>query len=198
MKLFLNTTSPYARIARISFEEKYGADVKGEIVDPWADVPALLDVNPAARVPALVTDTGLPLTESLLIVLWLENQRPQPSLLGTSPTQVISKAGVAMGVIDAAVHTLIGRKVTDPSFDEAPVGLRRRRSMINGLLRLEADPPQYDGEAPDLACITAVTALQYVHFRFPKAVWIPSVPKLDALVSKLGNRPSFERSIPRQ
>jgi len=198
MKLFLNTTSPYARIARICFEEKYGDDVKGEIVDPWADAPALLDANPAARVPALVTDTGLPLTESLLIVLWLENQRPEPSLLGASSTEVISQAGVAMGVIDAAVHTLIGRKVTDPSFDEAPVGLRRRRSMVNGLLRLEANPPQYDGGTPDLACITAVTALQYVHFRFPKAAWIPAVPQLDKLAAKLGNRPSFERSVPRQ
>jgi glutathione S-transferase len=197
MHLFLNTTSPYARLARIALEEKRGSDVTGEIVDPWADSPRLLEVNTAARVPTLVTDEGVALTESLLIVMWLESQRAQPSLLGARATDVIAKAGVAMGVIDAAVHTLIGRKVTDASFDEAPVGLRRRRSMVNGLLRLEGSPPTYDGATPDLACIATVCALQYVHFRFPQAPWMPSLPNLDALVAALRTRPSFERSQPR-
>jgi len=196
MHLFLNTTSPYARIARIALEEKSGTDVSGEIVDPWADAPRLLEVNTAARVPTLVTDEGVALTESLLIVLWLENQRPHPSLLGAQATEVIAKAGVAMGVIDGAVHTLIGRKITDASFDEAPVGLRRRRSMANGLSRLEASPPTYEGGTPDLACIATACALQYVHFRFPQASWMPSLPKLDSLVGALRTRPSFERSQP--
>ncbi|SAK53483.1 glutathione S-transferase domain-containing protein [Caballeronia fortuita] len=198
MKLFLNTTSPYARIARISFEEKIGSDVPGEVVDPWADAPALLEVNPAARVPALVTNDGVTLTESLLIVLWLESQRPSPSLLGDSATRTIAKAGVAMGVIDAAVHTLIGRKITDAGFDEAPVGLRRRRSMVNGLLKLEQDPPTYEAGTPDLAAITAVVALDYVRFRFPKTEWMPSLPELDALRNRLSSRPSFEHSVPKQ
>lgn len=197
MKLFLNTTSPYARIVRISFEEKIGNDVPGELVDPWADAPALLEVNTAARVPVLVTDEGVTLTESLLIVLWLERQRPGPSLIGESATRTIAKAGVAMGVIDAAVHTLIGRKITDAGFDEAPVGLRRRRSMVNGLLKLEQDAPEFETGTPDLATITAVVALDYVRFRFPNAGWMPPLPRLDALQSRLSSRPSFERSVPR-
>jgi len=197
MKLFLNTTSPYARIVRISFEEKIGNDVPGELVDPWADAPALLEVNTAARVPVFVTDEGVTLTESLLIVLWLESQRPGPSLIGESATRTIAKAGVAMGIIDAAVHTLIGRKITDAGFDEAPVGLRRRRSMVNGLLKLEQDAPEFETGTPDLAAITAVVALDYVRFRFPNAGWMPPLPKLDALQSRLSSRPSFERSVPR-
>jgi glutathione S-transferase len=57
MKLLLNTTSPYARIARIALEEK-DLDVATEVVDPWADDPRLLEANTAARVPALLTDDG--------------------------------------------------------------------------------------------------------------------------------------------
>jgi glutathione S-transferase len=197
MQLLLNTTSPYARIARIALAEKGHADIGTAVVDPWADAPPLLEANAAARVPALLTDEGRPLTESLLIVLWLENKKPQPSLLGDDPTGTICKAGIAMGVIDAAVHTLIGRKITDAAFDESPVGLRRRRTMVQSLLRLEADPPSYDAGTPDLSVIASVVALDYVRFRFPKAEWLPELPRLSALAARVSSRESFEVSSPR-
>lgn len=197
MHLYLNTTSPYARIARIALAEKGHADVSTEVVDPWADAPRLVEVNSAARVPALVTDDGRALTESLLIVLWLENRRPTPSLLGGDPTAAVSRAGIAMGVIDAAVHTLIGRKITDASFDGSPVGLRRQRSMVQGFKRLEADPPAYASGTPTIDAITAVVALDYVDFRFPQAAWLPPLPALRRLAAQLGPRASFEASRPR-
>jgi glutathione S-transferase len=197
MHLLLNTTSPYARTARIALAEKGCADLSTELVDPWGDTPALLQANTAARVPALIADNGRPLTESLLIVLWLEATRPRPSLLGDDPTTTVSRAGIAMGVIDAAVHTLIGRKTTDAAFDESPVGLRRRRSMVEGLLRLESDPPRFDAATPTLDVITAVVALDYVDFRFPKAPWMPQLPALRRLVAQTAQRASFETSRPR-
>ena len=205
MKLLINTTSPYTRIARIALAEKGLEDVTTEIVDPWGDTPALLEANPAARVPTLIGDDGRPLTESLLILLWLEHQRPVPSLLvntsadaaaSEDPTVVVSRAGTAMGVIDAAVHTLIGRKITDASFDGSPVGLRRRRTMADALLRLEADPPVYTDGAPTIDVIAAVVALDYVDFRFSQLAWLPRLPKLRALCARLAPRASFERSRP--
>ena len=52
------------------------------------------------------------------------------TLLGENPGKASVIAGVAMGVIDAFIHTLITRKVTTPVlFDETPIGLRRRRTM---------------------------------------------------------------------
>src|SRR3954447_24363755 len=75
MRILTNTTSPYARIARIALGEK-GFDLSAtEIVNPWNDDAALLELNPAARVPTLATDAGLPITESLLVLLWLERKR---------------------------------------------------------------------------------------------------------------------------
>ena len=119
-----------------------GLIVEPTIVDPWADDPRLRQANAATRVPVLITDEGIPLAESLLIVQWLEHTRPSPgwpSLLGSDAAGVLSRAGIALGVIDAAVHTIIIRKVTLPVlFDETPVGLRRRRTMAEGMARLEA------------------------------------------------------------
>jgi glutathione S-transferase len=196
MKLFFSTTSPYARIVRVALAEKGVDGIDRRITDPWKDDPALLAANPSARVPALVTDMGLPLTESLLIVLWLETKRPQPSLLGDEPDRVISLAGVAMGGIDAAATIIISRRI-DPQFDTSPVGLRRRRSVAAALERLEADPPALGAGAASLAVITAVVLLDYLRFRFAGAPWVPAAPRLDALAANARERASFAETLPR-
>jgi glutathione S-transferase len=196
MKLLMNTTSPYARIARVALGEKGCSDIETRIVDPWGDTPELLAANPTARVPTLVTNDGQTLTESLLIVLWLEETKPEPSLLDGDATGDVARAGIAMGVIDAAVHTLIGRKTAGPSFDESPVGLRRRRSMVEGLKRIDSGTREPAKDAPGLATITAIVALDYVRFRFPGAGWMPRLERLDHLRERMRGRPSIERTMP--
>ena len=205
MQLLANTTSPYVRIARVAMIEK-GLNIEPTIVDPWADDTRLREANPATRVPTLITDEGIPLTESLLIVQWLEHTRPAPdwpSLLGPIPSAagVLSRAGMALGVIDAAVHTIIIRKVTAPVlFDDTPVGLRRRRTMAEGMARLEALAARGEltaSDAPRLDAICAVVALDYLRFRFDGKPWLPAMPALDALSVSLRQRASFAQTLPR-
>ncbi len=203
MQLLANTTSPYVRIARVAMIEK-GLNIEPTIVDPWADDPQLRAANAATRVPTLITDDGVPIAESLLIVQWLEHTRPapaSPSLLGTDAAGVLSRAGMALGVIDAAVHTIIIRKVTAPVlFDETPVGLRRRRTMDEGMQRLEslaASGVIGSVGAPTLDAIAAVVAIDYLRFRFDGQTWLPSMRALDALSATLRQRPSFLQTMPR-
>ena len=203
MQLLANTTSPYVRIARVSMIEK-GLIVEQTIVDPWADDARLREANPATRVPTLITDEGIPLSESLLIVQWLEHTRPAPewpSLLGRDAAGVLSRAGIALGVIDAAVHTIIIRKVTAPVlFDETPVGLRRRRTMAEGMARLESIAARGEltaSDAPRLDAVCAVVALDYLRFRFEGQSWMPLMPALDALSLSLRQRTSFAQTLPR-
>ena len=112
MQLLLNTTSPYARIARIALAEKGYADIGTTVVDPWADAPALLEANAAARVPALLTDAGRPLTESLLIVLWLESQQPAALLARRQPDRHDLAGRHRDGRDRCGRHSLIGREST--------------------------------------------------------------------------------------
>jgi glutathione S-transferase len=201
MQLLANTTSPFVRIARISMIEK-GINVEPTIVDPWADDTRLRAANAAVRVPTLVLDDGTPISECLAIVLWLERQYPnRPSLLGDGRDVegILSRAGAAIGVIEAATITIITRKVTAPTlFDETPVGLRRRRTMAEGIARLEAQADAMGRHTtPTLDDAAAVTALDYLRFRFPDAAWLPPLPKLDALSAKWRARPSFALSMPR-
>ncbi len=202
MQLLANTTSPYVRIARISLIEK-GLNITPTLVDAWADDPRLLQANAASRVPTLILDDGTALTESLLIVQWLEQARPSPvheSLIGPDAGGVLSRAGIALGVIDAAVHTIITRKVTAPVlFDETPVGLRRRRTMAEGIQRLETIAAQglmaADG-TPRLDAIAAVTAVDYLDFRFAGESWMPSLPYLASVSLRLRDRRSFAETMP--
>lgn len=202
MQLLANTTSPFVRIARTAMLEK-GLDVEPTLVDPWADDARLRAANAATRVPTLVLDDGTPLTEAMLIVQWLEATRPAPdwpALVGTpaEATGVLARAGIAMGAIEAAVITIITRKVTAPEpFDETPVGLRRRRSMVEGLQRLEAQAGAIASSgSARLDAITAVTLYDYQQLRFADQAWLPATPRLKALAEAWNVRPSFARTRP--
>lgn len=202
MQLLANTTSPFVRIARVALVEK-GIDVEPTLVDPWADDPRLRAANAATRVPTLVLDDGTPLTEAMLVVQWLEATRPAPdwpSLLGPAAgaAGVLSRAGIAMGAIEAAVITIITRKVTAPAlFDETPVGLRRRRSMVEGMQRLEAQAGAIARSGtPTLDAITAVTLYDYQQLRFADQPWLPATPGLKAVAEAWGARPSFAKTRP--
>ena len=202
MQLLANFTSPYVRIARVAMIEK-GLLIEPTIVDAWADDPRLRAANPATRVPTLITDDGTPIAETLLIVQWLEQARPAPdwpSLYGADLAGVLSRSGMALGVIDAAVHTIITRKVTAPVlFDTTPVGRRRERSMAEGMERLEAlaaRSPMAGDNTPRLDAICAVVAIDYLRFRFADAPWLTALPALDALSVAMNLRDSFAQTLP--
>lgn len=204
MQLLANTTSPFVRIVRVAMIEK-GLDVEPTIVDPWADDARLRAANAAARVPTLVLENGTPLSECLLIVQWLEATCPQPAVLGPDPARragVLSRAGVAIGAIEASTITIITRKVTAPVlFDETPVGLRRRRTMTEGLQRLETmaaalEASAAPGASPALDVIAAVTLFDYQQFRYGGQAWLPHTPSLQALAQRMNERASFQRTRP--
>ncbi|MFN9774023.1 MAG: glutathione S-transferase N-terminal domain-containing protein [Burkholderiales bacterium] len=202
MQLLANTTSPFVRIARAAMIEK-GLDLEPTIVDPWADDARLRTANTATRVPTLVLDDGTPLSECLLIVQWLEATRPAPQWpglvgQGAAIAGILSRTGIAIGAIEASTITIITRKVTAPVlFDETPVGLRRRRSMVEGMQRLEAQAGAIaTSGTPTLDAIAAVTLHDYQQLRFADQAWLPATPRLKALAEAWGARPSFARTKP--
>lgn len=196
MRILTNTTSPYARIARVALGEK-GFDLgKTRLVNPWSDDDDMLALNPASRVPTLELESGLPLTESLLILLWLERKKPQPSFLDGDLDRIISRAGRAMGVIDAMANIVTGVLQMDPNWGESRVGLKRRRTIITGFRALEADPPAYGGGTPDVSVITSVVAVDYLALRFADAPWVEPIPRLTALRDAVDARPAFATTRP--
>jgi glutathione S-transferase len=76
MKLYSLALSPYA------------ARVRGAIVTPpedWRNSREFRAINPIGRIPVLVLDDGTALPESGVIVEYLEDKYPEPSLRPKSP-----------------------------------------------------------------------------------------------------------------
>lgn len=197
MDLYYSLTSPYARIARASLLEKsLDSRVTHHVVDPWSDDSGLMQVNPATRVPALVTEDGTAITESLLIVQYLESQWPEPALVpAPRSAEVLSQTGMAIGLIDAGVQTLLARKFGPPDVDEGVLGQRRARTIATSLDRLESRPPGTDG---DLGALAVAVALEYLDFRFPEVAWHQQRPQLAEWHTTTSARPSLTATVPRQ
>ncbi len=202
MQLMKNATSPFARIAHASLiEAGLGDRVEPLTVDHWGNDPRLLAANSAGRIPCLVLDDGTPIAESLLIAALAAARGPWGPALKMGEPQVLSLAGLSLGICDAAVQTLVGRRIVsdnfrDTRFDDAELGRKRRFAMIEGLRRLDVQVPDGPGERLDLAVIAAVTALNYVHLRFPGADWVPPTPRLKALAEAASQRPSLAETVP--
>ncbi|KMO40326.1 glutathione S-transferase family protein [Methylobacterium aquaticum] len=195
MKLYANPTSPFVRIVRMALIEKGLNEATDTIiVDAWADDPAFLAANPAGRVPTLITDDGARLTEALLILSYLDAIGTRPATLAGGPA-ALSAAGVAIGVFDAAVAVIIGRK-SAPDFDTGLVGTKRFRTMREGLRRLDA---VFDTvrQPFGLPAIAAITALDYLEFRFPDHDWRGLCPGVAAFRDAQADRPSVRDTVPR-
>ena len=80
-----------------------------------------------------------------------------------------------------------------------PVGLRRRRSMAEGLERLEAlaAAGKFDTSAALLLDVmVVVVALDYLDFRFTQVPWLRPMPALRALAATFSARPAVARTRP--
>lgn len=197
MKLYANPTSPFVRVVRMALHEKGLADaVQVVMVDAWGDAPEFLDANPAGRVPVLVGD-GVRLTEAPLILHYLDTLRPDPPALprGAGAAAVLSRAGLAFAVFEAATAIIIGRK-SAPDFDEGMVGQKRYRTMRTGFARLDAACPAPEPRGLDIADMAAITALDYAVFRFPDEDWRALAPRTAALRDANAGRPSVSETGP--
>ena len=164
MQLFLNTTSPFARVARIAALEK-GLAERVQLVwsDPWNHDPALLAVHPQLRIPVLVTDEGQAIAESLLIAQYLDQIGTGPALV--PPTQcgaVLAQASAGYGLMEAAFAVVIARKYQGTEADASVLGQRRLAALGRTLAQLEQTPPRPVGADFSLDQITVAVGLEYV------------------------------------
>lgn len=181
MELYLNGTSPYARVARIvALEKGLGTTLTLHWCDPWTDDEALLLANPVGRVPALITDEGYALSESSLIAQYLDAIGHGESLLPNARrAEVLALTGLGQGLMDAAFHTVIARKHQGAEADDSVLGQRRRRAIGRTLAALEDNlAEEAHASSVTLGSIVVAVALDYLNFRLPEIEWWRELPRL--------------------
>ncbi|MEJ2763369.1 glutathione S-transferase family protein [Photobacterium sp. MCCC 1A19761] len=205
MKLYLNATSPYARAVRIAaIEKQLVQQLELVWVDPWQSPEALLAVNPAAKIPVLVTDTGEPITETLNILFYLDQQAPNgPQLLSQLPShpQSLTLLGYGQALMDAAFQTVIARKHGGNRADQHELGKRRIQAIHRLLAAIDhhftAQQHHLDNEQrltrPGIPiCNVAIgVALAYLDFRLSEIPWRSDFPALADWMESVEARESF-------
>lgn len=90
LKLYHTPLSPYCRKIRMLLKEK---DLAFELVNEnvWDRRREFFTLNPAGEVPVLVDDNGTVVCHSTAISEYLEETRPEPDFLGSTPAE---RAGV--------------------------------------------------------------------------------------------------------
>ena len=200
MKLFYGEGSPYARIVRIALLE-LGLDdkIEKEIVTLRDPESALLPYNPVGRVPTLRLDDGTVLTESLLIIFYLDSQHKGQHLLprdGSDGWTTLSRLGNAMGLIDGL--TVWNRELRRPVHERSP-GMQAleltRATRTLDMLENSVAAGAYTGRL-DAARIALGSTLGWADRRHRTFKWRDGHPVLSAWYDDIETTPSFTATLP--
>ena len=197
MKLYLNATSPYARMVRIIMLEK---QLEGNVelcwCDPWSDDEALLRENPIGRIPTLVTEVGMAIPESLLIALYLDEQcSVRPLISADRKEETLHVAGLGVGLMDAAFSTVISAKYLNNEANDSILSQRRLRAIQRTLEHLENNVEcSLSLETISIGDIAVAVALDYLAFRLPELGISNTYTKLEDWRSNISKRLSFKET----
>ena len=198
MKLFFSANSPYARRPRMVIREAGLMDRVEEVnVTPIADKKHVIaPYGPGGKVPALVTDTGTFLCESLIICRFLDEQAggvltPKDGDAREFSLNVDSVASLLMDSL--FVRSRENRRPEDEKSPSLIAAEAARAADCYDAMEKVADRLAGDLH---LGAITAVASLGYADGRHPGDNWRSGRPKLAAWFETMMERPAMADTAP--
>lgn len=207
MKLYLNDISSAASRVRIALALK-GISVETLPVTILGENPEnrgadYLRVNPQGLVPALVTDSGALITQSIAIIEYLDELQPEPPLLPTDLEQRALSRSVAIAIA-AEIHALVPPRIARrlsaiPGMTAAGIADWNRHWTVEGLAAVNAlvsarrSGPFIGGDRPSIADILLFPqAVNAERMGLDLAQW----PALADIYAKLKTLPAFADNAP--
>ena len=201
MRLLYSAGSPFARMVRIALlETGLNARVtKQEVtrVRLYSAESEVLALNPVGRVPTLELDDGTILTESKLILDYIDARNPGPKLLprdGSDGWRTLAEMGQASGLLDGIVTWLRAL----PAQQQVSAVVAREATRVNraaDALEVAVANGAYTGPL-NAAQIVLGTALGLVEPRLPVWKWREGRVGLSAWYDTIARRPSFQSTVP--
>jgi glutathione S-transferase len=194
-RLFYSSGSPYARICRMGVLEAGLADQVSEtettLRDPEA---AVLPYNPVGRVPALVLQDGTTLTETSLVLGWLDRMGGGLRLLPVEPPG-LAAYGRVMGLLDGIA--VWNRELRRPVSERSPgvIELERTRADRVGDA-LERDVAAGGYARLDAGWLALAATLGYCMRRHTAWAWRQTRPALGAWFAEAERRDAFQVTMP--
>ena len=183
----MSHTSPYARKVRVfGLELGLEAQLDEVPVTPTDDPEALVAVNPVSKIPALVTDDGINIHDSRVIIAYLASLVP-PTDLYPQPAdpqrwQAMTMAAHCDAILDAAVSWRL-EQLRQPGERSIYWQGRWKAQIERALDALPAYRPYAE--------LLIAVALGYLEFRHPTLGWRNNRPALVELYDRWSKRPSM-------
>ncbi len=193
--LFYSTGSPYARICRMGVLEAGLADRISEsettLRDPAA---AVLPFSPVGRVPALVLQDGTTLTETSLVLAWLDRMGGAPRLMPTEPP-AMAAYGRVLGLLDGIA--VWNRELRRPVQERSPGVLVLEETRANRVGdALERDVAGGGYARLDAGWLALAATLGYCVRRHTAWDWRRGRPSLGDWFDAAAARPAFQVTLP--
>lgn len=195
LNLYFSDGSPYARICRMAVRERGLSSDVAEITTTLRDPKAVvLPHNPTGRVPALVLADGITLTETTMILQWLDDLGAAPRLL-SKQASAMAQYGRALGLLDGIA--VWNRELRRPESERSPSVLAlelTRANRIGDALELDVATGAY--AKIDAATLALLAVLGYCEIRHTAWKWRAGRPALCAWFDRVSDRASFAQTLP--
>lgn len=197
MKLFYTTNSPYARRARMAVREAglAGRVEEVEIIRQKNDA-VLSENGPGGKVPALLTDSGTFLCESLIIARYLD-ELSGGKLYPAEPAArefALHVEGVTCVLMDS-LFSRAHENRRDPS-EQSPGLIEKETARAARCYdALAGFVDRFDGPV-HMDRVTAVACLGYADWRHPGDDWRAGRAKLAAWFEEMMKRPAMAETKP--
>lgn len=193
--LFYSDGSPYARICRMALRERGLAGALAEVLTTLRDPAApLLPHSPVGRVPALVLDDGTTLTETTLVLGWLDRLGSAPPML-PADAPGIAAYGRVLGLLDGIA--VWNRELRRPVHERSPSVIALEAGRADRVAdALERDMGAGGYARVDAGYLALASVLGYAEIRHTAWKWRPGRPALEAWFATAAQRPAFAETLP--
>ena len=197
MRLIGMLDSPFVRRVAISLQTM-GLRYEHEYLSVFSTYSAFAAINPVVKAPTLVTDSGVVLMESSLILDYLERLVPPEKSLSPPGVEAFARSqrvvGLALAACEKAVQIVYERNLRPSDKQHAP-WVDRVTEQLHGALRLlEAELPPTGwlfGSAPLQGDITSAIAWRFSLEMIPDVVPADGYPRLAQLSARAEALPAF-------
>ena len=200
MKLRYSQTSPFVRKVLMAAHEVGLADrIELSPIDVWSPDSPIVRDNPLSKIPTLLTDDGMVLFDSPVIVEYLDSLHEGRKLIpATGPGRWVALRQQALGdgICDAAVLRRM-EGLRPASLRSAEWDSRQRAAIFRAFDRLEVEARDLpDPDRPEVGGLAVLSAMGYMDFRFAHEPWRTGRPTLARWFEAASRRASFEATLP--
>lgn len=195
LQLFYSEGSPYARICRMAVRERGLTGSVREVITTLRDPAAVvLPHTPVGRVPTLVLPDGTAITETTLVLGWLDRLGDEPALLPRDAAG-IAAYGRVLGLLDGMA--VWNRELRRPESERSPSVLALETGRAGRVADfLEGEVARGGYANIDAGALTLASILGYAERRHTVWKWRAGRPQLERWFERFAARPSFSATLP--